>query len=79
MNNFVTVLKKELMDMLRDRKTIAFTVLLPILIYPVMFKVMGMTMENSTNDAKKEIRMVVEGDQNSSLVSFIKDSRKYSN
>jgi len=72
MNNFVTVLKKELTDILRDRKTIAFTILLPILIYPIMFKVMGMTMESSTNDAKKEIRMVVEGDQNSSLVQLLK-------
>lgn len=71
-NNFITVLKKELMDMLRDRKTMAFTVLLPILIYPVMFKVMGMTMESSAKDAKKEIRMVVEGDKNSSLVDLLK-------
>ena len=59
--------------MLRDRKTMAFTVLLPILIYPIMFKVMGMTMESSINDAKKEIRMVVEGDKNSSLVSLLKN------
>lgn len=58
--------------MLRDRKTMAFTVLLPILIYPVMFKVMGMTMESSAKDAKKEIRMVVEGDKNSSLVDLLK-------
>ena len=73
MNNFVTVLKKELTDILRDRKTMAFTILLPILIYPIMFKVMGMTMESSANDAKKEIRMVVEGEQNSSLVQLLKN------
>ena len=38
MNNFLTVLKKELLDIFRDRKAILFTILLPIILYPVMFK-----------------------------------------
>ena len=37
MNNFLTVLKKELLDIFRDRKAILFTILLPIILYPVMF------------------------------------------
>ena len=72
MNNFITVLKKELTDIIRDRKTLAFTILLPILIYPVMFKVMSFSMKSSVEDAKKEIRLVVEGDKESSLVSILK-------
>ncbi len=39
MSNFLTVLKKELTDIIRDRKTLAFTIILPILIYPLMFNV----------------------------------------
>ncbi|MDS0527529.1 ABC transporter permease [Clostridium sp. SHJSY1] len=72
MNNFITVLKKELTDILRDRKTIAFTILLPILIYPVMFKVMGTTIKSGEKDAEKEIRLVIEGDTDSSLVQILK-------
>jgi sodium transport system permease protein len=72
MNNFITVLKKELADILRDRKTIVFTIILPILIYPIMFKVMGSTMEKSSKDAEKEIRVVIEGDKESSLVQVLK-------
>ncbi|WP_143314601.1 ABC transporter permease [Clostridium sp. HBUAS56017] len=72
MNNFITVLKKELTDILRDRKTIAFTIILPILIYPIMFKVMGSTMQKSSKDAEKEIRVVIEGDKESSLVEVLK-------
>lgn len=72
MNNFLTVLKKELTDLLRDRKTIAFTILLPILIYPAMFKVMGTTMESSSKEAEKEIKVVIEGDKDSSLVEVLK-------
>lgn len=37
MNNFLTVLKKELLDIVRDKKTLVFTLILPILIYPIMF------------------------------------------
>lgn len=38
MSNFLTVLKKELLDIIRDKKTLVFTLILPILIYPLMFK-----------------------------------------
>lgn len=72
MNSFFTVLKKELTDIVRDRKTLAFTIILPILIYPLMFKVMSTTMKSSLTDAEKEIRLAVDGDMNSSLVLMLK-------
>lgn len=46
MRNFLVVLKKELKDVFRDRKTLIFALILPMLLYPVMFKIMG----NATND-----------------------------
>lgn len=73
MNNFFTVLKKELTDIVRDKKTLAFTILLPILIYPVMFKVMSTAMNSSINDAKKEIRVVIEGDTSSTLAKLLEN------
>ena len=54
MSNFFTILKKELIDIIRDRKTLAFTILLPILIYPILFQVMSVTMKSSQEDAKRD-------------------------
>ena len=71
MNNFFTILKKELIDIIRDRKTIAFTILLPILIYPVLFQVMSITMKSSQEDAKKEINIVINGDKDSNLSKLL--------
>ena len=67
MSNFLTVLKKELTDIIRDRKTLAFTIILPILIYPLMFKVMSTAMTSSTTEAQKESRIVLQGDKDSSI------------
>ena len=71
MSNFFTILKKELIDIIRDRKTIAFTILLPILIYPVLFQVMSITMKSSQEDAKKEINVVINGDKDSNLSKLL--------
>jgi sodium transport system permease protein len=71
MNNFITVLKKELLDVSRDKKTLIFTILLPILIYPILFNIMSTTMKSSKEDANKEIRIVIEGDRSSELSKLI--------
>ena len=62
MSNFITVLKKELLDIVRDRKTLVFTLILPILIYPLMFKFMSSSMEKAQTDIEKEINIYIEGD-----------------
>ena len=72
MNNLLTVIKKELTDIFRDRKTVAFTLILPILIYPIMFKVMGSAISSSEEDAEKEIRLVIEGNKEASLAQILK-------
>lgn len=71
MNNFLTVLRKELLDVFRDKKTLAFTIILPILIYPIMFNIMSTTMNNSKEDANKEIRIVIEGDKSSEIAKLL--------
>lgn len=73
MSNFLTVLKKELTDIIRDRKTLAFTIILPILIYPLMFKVMSIAMTSSTNAAEKESKIILQGDRDSSIASLLKN------
>lgn len=71
MNNFLTVLKKELLDIVRDNKTLVFTLILPILIYPIMFKFMSSAMEKTQSDVQKEINIYIDGDKNSSMAKAI--------
>ena len=55
MSNFLIILKKELLDIVRDKKTIVFTLILPILLYPIMFKFMSSSMEKTQSDVQKEM------------------------
>lgn len=71
MSNFLTVLKKELIDIVRDKKTLVFTLILPILIYPLMFKFMSSSMEKAQTDVEKEINIYIEGDTDSSMAKVI--------
>ncbi|MBS4803306.1 MAG: ABC transporter permease [Clostridium sp.] len=71
MSNFITVLKKELLDIVRDRKTLVFTLILPILIYPLMFKFMSSSMEKAQTDIEKEINIYIEGDTDSPMAKTI--------
>ena len=71
MSNFITVLKKELLDIVRDRKTLVFTLILPILIYPLMFKFMSSSMEKAQTDIEKEINIYIEGDTDSLMAKTI--------
>lgn len=71
MSNFLTVLKKELLDIFRDRKAIIFTILLPIILYPVMFKFISSAVTGMENDVQKEINIAIEGDLNSDIASLL--------
>ena len=71
MNNFLTVLKKELLDIFRDRKAILFTILLPIILYPVMFKFISSAVTDMENYVQKEINIVIEGDLDSDIALLL--------
>ncbi len=45
---------KELAELLRDKKTLMFVILLPILIFPVLFGIMGLVMANVSRQAEAE-------------------------
>ncbi len=51
MKTIATVFKKELLDSLRDRRTIVFMIVIPLLLFPTLFKIM-MSVEKS--QAQKE-------------------------
>ncbi|MGL4773049.1 MAG: ABC transporter permease [Clostridium sp.] len=71
MSNFKFIFKKELTDFLRDKKTLIFTILLPILVFPAIFKVMSITMENTTTEATKEINIAIDGSKNTGLLPVL--------
>ena len=74
MSNFLVVLKKELMDLFRDKKTLVFTILLPVIMYPVMFKIIDTTMKNNQNSVSKNITVAYKGDTESSIYKMLKGS-----
>ncbi|MGL6184313.1 MAG: ABC transporter permease [Clostridium chrysemydis] len=75
MNSFLVVLKKELKDIFRDRKTIFFSILLPIIVFPLIFMFMNKSMENTVDDANKNINIVIQGDSNSSIANILKSQQ----
>ena len=78
MNNFFIVFKKELKDIFRDRKTIIFSILLPILIFPIIFNIMFKGIEDTQKKASQNINIVMEGDLNSSVANILKSQSNIS-
>lgn len=51
MKTIATVFRKELLDSLRDRRTIVFMIVIPLLLFPILFKIM---MSVEKREAEKE-------------------------
>lgn len=73
MNNFWIIFKKELMDVFRDKKTLVFTILLPIIMYPAMFKIIDFTMKDTTKSIEKNITIAYKGSESSSVYTMLKN------
>ncbi|WP_423186615.1 ABC transporter permease [Alishewanella sp. d11] len=56
---------KELTELMRDRKTLIFVILLPIFIFPVIFGIMGLVLSSTTSKAMQEQHkyVIVNGQQ----------------
>lgn len=56
---------KELTELMRDRKTLIFVILLPIFIFPVIFGIMGLVLSSTTSKAMQEEHkyVIVNGEQ----------------
>lgn len=53
------VYKKELLELVRDRKTLFFVIALPLIIFPVIFAIMGMVMANAQLDEERKVHRYV--------------------
>lgn len=60
MRTVVTIFRKELLDTLRDRRTILFILVIPLFLFPVLFRVMFAVEKSHTDREKgKTLRVVV--------------------
>lgn len=53
------VYKKELLELVRDKKTMMFVILLPILIFPIIFGLVGFLVANASQKAEQEVHQYV--------------------
>ena len=58
LNVVVTVFKKEIIDLLRDRRTLLSMVVLPVIVFPLVFGVMGRFMGDAEKKAESEATTV---------------------
>lgn len=75
MNITGIVFKKELKDMFRDKKTIIIGILLPLLIYPVLFGVMGKGMKSQVEEVEKGMKVALVDKGNSEFGKFLKSQK----
>ena len=55
------VLRKEILDIVRDRRSLITALLVPILLYPMMFGLMGSFVNNMNREAETNTTVMVEG------------------
>jgi sodium transport system permease protein len=54
MRTIATVFRKEMVDTLRDRRTIVFMVVIPLLLFPILFRVMFTVEKNQAEKARSK-------------------------
>lgn len=59
MRTIVTVFRKEMIDTLRDRRTLMFMIVLPLLLFPTLFRVMFAVQKSQSDKAKSKTMRVV--------------------
>lgn len=69
------VFKKEMKDLFRDRKTLVIGILIPLLIFPIMFGFMGKGMEKNTKQVTENLKIAIVDNGNSSLGAFLKSQK----
>ncbi|AKA69098.1 ABC transporter permease [Clostridium scatologenes] len=69
------VLKKELLDMFRDKKTIIMSILIPILILPILSFVIGMATSSSEKKVQNNLKVAIVDKGNSNFKSFLKSQK----
>jgi len=69
------VFKKELKDTFRDRKTIIVSILIPLLIFPIMFYFMGKSMNSTSKKIENNLKIAIIDEGDSNLGKFLKEQK----
>lgn len=71
-NIILIVLKKELLDIFRDRKTLILSILIPLIVLPALSYFIGKASNNDIKNVEKSISINITDQGNSNLGKFIK-------
>jgi sodium transport system permease protein len=58
MKTTITVFRKELLDTVRDRRTLMFMIVIPLLLFPILFKIMFSVQESHVKKAEQKMLRV---------------------
>ncbi|MBU5293692.1 ABC transporter permease [Anaerosalibacter bizertensis] len=75
MNKFTKiVLKKEMMDTFRDKKTIFSSIIIPIIIFPLIAFVIGLGSSDMVKESKEPVQIALLSEENNELEMFLKSN-----
>lgn len=74
-NTILTVFKKEIKDLFRDKKTIIVSLLIPLLLFPIIFGVIGKSMSSSKDTVQNNLKIALVDNGSSALGNFIKNQK----
>lgn len=69
------VLKKEIIDIMRDKKTLITSFLIPILIFPIMAFAMGASVSEVMKDTEKPVPIYIQGEVESGFGEYLTNSQ----
>ncbi len=77
MNRSITLLvfKKELMDIFRDKKTLIWSIVIPLIIFPLLFMVMGKSISKTSKSVEDNLKISISDKSNSDMGQFIKNQK----
>lgn len=66
-----TVFKKEILDMYRDKKTLITSILIPLILFPIMFGFMGKGIGGDREAVEKSTKIAIVNKDNSKIKNFL--------
>lgn len=77
MNNIITIVKKEFKDILRDRKTLLMTFIIPIIIMPLLFTFIFSSINDLASPSENNKYKIVLETNNSEISTLFNESNIY--
>lgn len=71
-----TVFKKELRDIFRDKKTLLVSVLIPLILFPIMFYAMGKTGADNVKKVENNFKVAIKGGEHTQFRRVIENYPK---